>query len=219
MEKSEVEKHLSALGVGLLAVYSVFSLIVLSHILEPVDIGLFRSINAGFSVPFLDGVMILLTLYGRELTWVSITVLLFFLGGKEGKNTSLTLVFLFALLIVVGYSLKIVEFRPRPYDVLSEVRLLVPPEVDSSFPSGHALLVSGGATVTWLRMKKRWAVPIAVDSFLVAYSRIYVGVHFPLDVLGGSVLGIAVACLVVGQQDRLAAIIRETIKRKPPEVG
>lgn len=130
-------------------------------------------------------------------------VTVFVFGGEEGKKTVFLLCVLFLLLTTLSYSLKFLEFRDRPFQTLDRVKLLIAPVYDSSFPSGHALIVMGGATIIWLRMKRIWAVPIGIESFLVAYSRIYVGVHYPLDVLSGSILGMAIACLLMGQSKSL----------------
>ena len=63
---------------------------------------------------------------------------------------------------------------------------------DHSFPSGHAATSFACATVLALAFP-RLAVPLYVLAAAIGFSRIYVGVHYPLDVLGGAVLGIAVA--------------------------
>lgn len=206
MMKTGTTHGLTILGIMLLAVFAAIGLIIFSHILQTTDVALFYSINAGYPLPFVDQSMVLLSIYGRELFWIVLAILLWVFDGKEGKRTVFMIAILFVLLTIVGYLLKTLEFRPRPYSTLSGVRLLVSPEGDSSFPSGHALIVSGGAVLLLMRMKMKWVLPVAVESSLVAYSRIYVGVHYPLDVLAGSILGIAFACIVVGQTTRLTNV-------------
>jgi len=73
--------------------------------------------------------------------------------------------------------------RPRP-----DVDVLVPHPHTSSFPSGHAATSFAGATVLGLLLP-RFRVPLYVLAVLIAWSRLYVGVHFPSDVLVGAVLG------------------------------
>ena len=82
--------------------------------------------------------------------------------------------------------------RLRPPLVYPEPRPLVPTPHTGSFPSGHSATAFACATViAWA--SPRLAVPAFVLAALVAWSRVYVGVHYPLDVLGGALLGVLVA--------------------------
>jgi undecaprenyl-diphosphatase len=82
--------------------------------------------------------------------------------------------------------------RLRPPLVYPEPRPLVPTPHTGSFPSGHSATAFACATViAWA--SPRLAVPAFVLAALVAWSRVYVGVHWPLDVLGGSALGVLVS--------------------------
>jgi undecaprenyl-diphosphatase len=90
--------------------------------------------------------------------------------------------------------------RLRPPLVYAEPRPLVPTPHTGSFPSGHSATAFACATViAWA--SPRLAVPAFVLAALVAWSRVYVGVHWPLDVLGGAALGVLVATALL----RLAA--------------
>jgi undecaprenyl-diphosphatase len=86
--------------------------------------------------------------------------------------------------------------RPRPFRRYPEPQPLGHVPHDSSFPSGHAAMAFACATVlTYYR--PRWAAGFFLLAVAIGYSRLYNGVHYPLDVLGGALLGVLVAGFVI----------------------
>jgi len=99
-----------------------------------------------------------------------------------------------ATLAADGISLLLRQWigRDRPPLVYAEPRPLVDVPHSGAFPSGHAASAFAAATViAW--GSRRLAIPAYVLAALVAWSRVYVGVHWPLDVIGGAALGTLVA--------------------------
>lgn len=82
--------------------------------------------------------------------------------------------------------------EPRPYAVLNHLLLLVPPTLDPAFPSDHAVMAGAVAAGLWM-VSRRLGVLATVAAVTMAAARVYVGVHWPGDVLAGLVLGAAVS--------------------------
>lgn len=150
---------------------------------------------------FVDNIMLMITLYGREIFWPIVLIMLFIFGGKIGKKTAVIAAISMILLMPLVSVIKDVIDRPRPN--ISEVEIF-PVSADTfSFPSGHATIVSAGLATVSIMFRgnvKRTIlfVGLAFEAALVCFSRIYVGVHYPLDVVGGILLGTGFSFLLVG---------------------
>jgi undecaprenyl-diphosphatase len=93
--------------------------------------------------------------------------------------------------------LKVIVDRPRPFDRIPEADPLLGGIVGNSFPSGHAATSAAGALALSL-IAPRAAPYFALLAGGIAFSRVYVGVHYPLDVIAGALLGFAMAGVVFG---------------------
>ena len=92
--------------------------------------------------------------------------------------------------------LKNLVARPRPCWLNPGVNMLIAVPQDYSFPSGHSMVSFIAATVLW-HYDRRWGAAAYVLAVLIGFSRLYLYVHFPTDVLCGAVLGIAVGAAVM----------------------
>ena len=97
--------------------------------------------------------------------------------------------------IIANLILKNLVARDRPCWIDKSVSLLIPDPKDFSFPSGHS--VNGfAASVALLLNDKRFGIPAVILAAVIAFSRMYLFVHFPTDVFTGIVIGTACAILV-----------------------
>ena len=108
-----------------------------------------------------------------------------------------------AALLLGNLALKNLFARPRPCWLDESVPLLIARPSDYSFPSGHTMAGTIGATIlTAADRRFGWAaIPLAV---FIAFSRLYLYVHFPSDVLGGAVLGVGIGLLMLYGERRIA---------------
>ena len=141
----------------------------------------------------MDWVMVFFTVAGVAYIWLLIALPVWFKGYHREAVDYLLLILLVLLFATV---LKFIIGRPRPEDVRT---VYVPVESlyqSYSFPSGHAS--RGFAAALFLSYRfRRWTVPLYGYAILIGVSRIYVGAHYPSDVLGGAILGSLVALLVI----------------------
>lgn len=103
-----------------------------------------------------------------------------------------------SIIIARGIVTEVIRFfyhHPRPFDALGFVPLI--PESGWSFPSGHATWFFALAMALWYA-DRTWGVWYFIGATLMAFARIYAGVHWPLDAIGGALIGIASAMVVHG---------------------
>lgn len=91
--------------------------------------------------------------------------------------------------IITNITLKPLVARPRPYHVLEQLVTLAHRPSDFSFPSGHTTAAFAVAGVLFFCCPKRYGVPALILAILVGLSRIYLGIHFPSDVMMGTLVG------------------------------
>ncbi len=149
-----------------------------------------------FQHPLLDRFFIFITHLGDfGILWIllGLSLLLF----KKTRKTGIILcVSLLMTHILNTLIIKNLVMRPRPYESLPDIVNLIGPQSQSSFPSGHAASSFASATVPFLLEKNflKW-LPIIL-ACLIAFSRLYVGVHYPLDVFVGALIGISIASMI-----------------------
>ena len=141
--------------------------------------------------PLLDFWMPRITALGNSgIVWVVAAIVLL-CTKKYRRYGVMLLVGLAAALLLGNLALKNLFARPRPCWLDSSVRLLIADPTDYSFPSGHTLSSVIGATIL-TKTDRRFgyaAIPLAA---LIAFSRLYLYVHFPSDVLAAAVLGVMI---------------------------
>ena len=153
------------------------------------DMAILDLIQSDIRTGFMDAIMPFITQLGDAgLIWIILSIGLII----PKKTRKIGFVMIIALIlngIICNIILKPMLARIRPFDVNTAVKLLINKPRDFSFPSGHTSASFTAASVLFFRKSKLF-VPSLVLAFLISFSRLYLYVHYPSDVLAGLVLGI-----------------------------
>lgn len=188
------------------------------HIVEflsRADQHLFYLINVGLANSFFDFFMPLITNQKNWYVPIGITWgLLIWKGGRTGR----TVAFLIIPVLILAdqtssFILKPFFERIRPCRALENIRLLVRCGSGYSFPSSHATNISA-VFILFIYFYRKYMIAWISIILTVGFSRIYVGVHYPFDVLGGFIVGMAISVLII----LIFNSINEKFKREKEKV-
>ena len=162
------------------------------------DKELFLFLNLKLQNRFFDFLMPFITEFKnwRILFFLIILAMLIFGKKKERMAAVLVLIVLGAADSSVNLLLKSWIGRVRPCNVFPQVHLLAGCSHSGSFPSSHAANIFAAGTILTFFHRRVWLIWLAI-AVTVSFSRIYVGVHYPLDVLAGAFYGILLGAAVL----------------------
>lgn len=150
----------------------------------------------------MDKIMIGITTLGNSgMIWIALALLM--LCNKKYRKTGMVLAIgLVGSLIIGNIILKPLFHRLRPFQLKEGIELLIMAPHDYSFPSGHTLASSICATIL-LKRERKLGIAALVLAILIAFSRLYLYVHFPTDVLGGAVFGAIIGILSIKLSEKV----------------
>lgn len=162
------------------------------------DLPILEWIQANLQSPLMDKIMPIITLFGEGgIFWIAWAVLMLIIPKTRKIGIGMIIALLLGLL-VCNVTLKPLVQRIRPYDLQEQdfgiyINLLIDRQHDFSFPSGHTIASFEACTVLMLS-DKRLGIPATILAILIAFSRLYLYVHYPTDVifslLAGTLFGI-----------------------------
>jgi len=137
----------------------------------------------------------------KGIFWITLALILICI--QKRRNTGhMALISIIIGFICGNLILKNLAIRIRPYEVVSGLTILIEKQPDWSFPSGHTIVSFSFAFVILRHLPKRIGIPTVILAALVAFSRLYLGVHYPSDILGGIIVAY------------LSSLIAEKIEKK-----
>lgn len=161
------------------------------HIMDNLSQMEFPLLNwiASMHTEALDTILPVISSFGdKGIGWIVVAIVLFCIPKYRKAGLTIGLALILCLLIG-NLTLKPLIARPRPYTYFPEMTLLIAPLADYSFPSGHTFASFASATALFLHHKKAGLAAYGL-AIVIAFTRLYLYVHFPSDVLAGMLLGI-----------------------------
>lgn len=143
----------------------------------------------------LDKIFPLITHLGDAgLFWIilSAVLLLFKKTRKAGFISALALI---GSVLLNNLLLKPLVNRTRPYELIEALKLIGKAADDGSFPSGHTAASIASAVAMFPNLKKRYGIPLFILALCISFSRLYIGIHYPSDVVAGFVIGLVLGIL------------------------
>lgn len=159
------------------------------EIIRNIDSKILFFINKNMSSNILNDIMIFITNLGDNgFIWLLITAIL--LIRKKTRSTGIRIAIALILSVLAGnLILKNLFERSRPFFIFPHINILIEEPSGFSFPSAHSMSSFAAATVIFLSNKK-FGILALILALLIAFSRLYLFVHFPSDVIIGSTIGI-----------------------------
>lgn len=189
-QKKETHRviYLAGFTAGLV-LFAVTAVIAASNSLSIIEQQLFQYI---YGLPdILRPALLLITQFGSMWLWLLLVLALFI---NNRKHLAIKLLATGALTYALIQIAKVVVNRPRPMSFLPEIlhrELFVS---GLGFPSGHTAIATAIGLTVLPYLSKKYRLVIAIWIFAVGLSRVYLGVHAPLDIIGGFGVGLSVAC-------------------------
>ncbi|NLT63663.1 MAG: phosphatase PAP2 family protein [Clostridiales bacterium] len=173
----------------------------MTNAIQNFDAGALLFIQENLRIPLMDAFMVFITKLG-DIGFIWITIGLVLLVPKKTRRRAFNiLICLLSAYLINDLLIKELVARPRPYDTIGDLSILVKPLSSYSFPSGHSSSSFAAALALTLAFGRKGALSY-IPAVLIAFSRCYVGVHYPSDVLGGALVGTLVTLATYKLLDR-----------------
>lgn len=163
-------------------------MILMINLIKKIDIYLLHFINSKLRCKFMDKVMMLITFFGSATFCAIFVIATIIFKNRDIRNIGIITSFSIIISSGITHFIKRIKNRIRPYIKIPEIIANKIGVDDYSFPSGHTTAAFSIAVSISLKFSGLSTISIAMAS-LVGFSRIYLGVHYPTDVVAGGIVG------------------------------
>lgn len=171
--------------------------------IEQLNMTLFHMLNqyAGIN-PFIDAAAVLIAEY-LPILFIIALIYLWIKKGNKNKDIALYSIYSGIIGLSINYAIGLFYFHPRPF-MLHTGTLLFPYSADSSFPSDHTtFMLSIALTMIYFKETRKIGIILMILGLIGGFSRVFAGVHFPLDIIGSIGVSIVVSLAVYYFNDNL----------------
>ena len=167
------------------------------NVIQNADISILLYIQEHIRKEWMNGFWRTITFLGDGgWFWILLAVVLLIMKKTRKAGMAAAIALVIGALIT-NVCLKNMVARVRPYDTYSALIPIVTKPIDWSFPSGHTCASFASAVVYFRLLPKKYGIPALVLACMIAFSRLYLGVHYPTDVLAGFLIGLLASALAV----------------------
>lgn len=177
------------------------------EVIQDFDFSVLNGIQNALQCGFLDTVIPWLTHLGHGVVW-AIFGLIFLFIKKYRFNGICVISALIATVVLSEFIVKPLFLRERPYMLNPEFLLLIPEPSGTSFPSSHTS-TSFASALQFFGVNKKAGIAALIFAAVVAFTRLYLYVHFPTDILGGIILGVCMGLAVIFAGRRIREKVTE----------
>ncbi len=159
------------------------------ELIKHIDEVILIFIKDNLSNNFFNIIMPIISALGNiGFIWILSAIVM--ISMKKYRNYGFAVITALAIGYLIGnIILKNIFARIRPYNMIEGIELLIAPLSDFSFPSGHTLSSFAAAMIIFAA-NKRWGIPAFILASLIAFSRMYLFVHYPTDIIAGILIGL-----------------------------
>lgn len=175
------------------------------NVITNIDFAILDFIHNNLSCGVLDFIMPKITFLGNAgLIWI-IAAAAMLISKKYRRNGTELTVSLVGCVVIGNLLLKNIVARARPCWINDTVNMLIAVPTDYSFPSGHTMSSFAAAAVI-MHMNKKCGIAAYILASLIAFSRLYLYVHFPTDIIAGALIGTAIGLAVCCVSKKAASL-------------
>ncbi|WPC43722.1 phosphatase PAP2 family protein [Clostridium sp. JS66] len=174
------------------------------------DLSILEFIHNNLQNCFFDKIMPPITSLGEYSTFWFVLGFVLIISKKYRKAGILTVLAVLFTIIIDGAIIKNIVQRPRPFLQVTTINMIIAKPLDYSFPSVHTAAAVAACLVLFKTIKK-YSIPFIFLAILIAFSRLYLFVHYPSDVLAGAILGLISSKIVLyfSKKSKYFSILRE----------